>query len=239
MKGLSAEEYSSLLRSVGTHRGKRLLSPVEVARLLKKSIDSGGSRQECAEALSVGPTQISAFLKLLILAPQIQHLADWRGSSSASVSFSSLAELARLPEHDHVSAADAILKHGLTWKETVQLVQLADRSAGDLNSCLDQVLSLRPQIETRHLFVGAIPIEDVKRQLGCFSQSDRDSLLSKTLDSMLGTKDLVECRLGEDSFTIISDQNLPALLGIDADRFEADVLDALRSRLSRRDEIPN
>ena len=55
MKGIADLEYQGLLRSVGTHRNTRPLSPVEVAELLGKAVAAGATRSECAQALGIGP----------------------------------------------------------------------------------------------------------------------------------------------------------------------------------------
>ena len=93
--GLEQKEYQDLILSIGTHRGSRRLSPLEVARLIDKALNSGATRKDCTQALQVSSTQISTFLKLLTLAPEIQYLAGWRGSKNATIAFSTMAELAR------------------------------------------------------------------------------------------------------------------------------------------------
>ena len=220
MKGLTPEEHKALLRSVGTHRGDRLLSPLEVGRLLKKAVAAGSTRKECAEGLHLGQSQVATFLKLPDLAPDIQHLAGWGSSTSASISFSSLAELARLRQPDQIEAASAILKHQLTWKEVVQLVQMADRSAKPMAQCIDEVLNLRPQVETRHLFVGAITSGSLRQHLETLIQRERDELFESALKALLGRKDLVNGRLGDNNFTILSSQDLPKLFGLKPDEIE-------------------
>lgn len=227
MKGLAPEEHKLLLRSVGTHRGDRPLSPFEVAQLLNKTLAAGSTRKEAAEALGIGQTQVATFLKLRDLAPEIRHLADWGGSSNASIAFSSLAELSRLPRPAQIETADAILRYGLTWKEVVQLVQIADRSAKSVAQCIEEVLQLRPQIETRHLFVGAITSESMRQHIEGCMQIERDKMLENALAALLGRKNLASGRLGAANFTVMSSQSLPQLLGIDPDELERAVNDAL------------
>lgn len=227
MQGLTPEEHKALLRSVGTHRGERVLSPLEVARLLKKAIADSSTRKQCAKALNLGQTQVTTFLKLLDIAPEIQHLADWGGSANASIAFSSLAELARLGQSEQVEAANAILRYGLTWKEVVQLVQIADRSGQPIGLCKDEILKLRPQVETRHLFVGAIISESLRRYIESCLQSERDKLLEDALAKLLGRKGLVNGRLGAKNFTIISSQDVSKLLGLDPDELEKAINEAL------------
>jgi hypothetical protein len=227
MKGLSTEEYKALVRSVGTHRGERPLSPLEVSTLIKRSISAGSTRKECAEALQLGTTQIATFLKLFDLSPSIQHWADWGGSNAASISFSALAELGRLRYADQYEAARAILEHGLTWKEVIQLVQLADRSKKPISTCIQEVLKLRPQIETRYVLVGALTSPKAKRQIENLSQQERDQLFGRLLIKEVGVKEPVSWRLGTDSFTVLSDREIAKSLNITPDALEKILNEAL------------
>ena len=230
--GLSGEDYRDLVLSVGTHRKSRRLSPLEVAQLIAKAVAADATRDDCATALGVGITQVRTFLKLLDLDVDIQHLADWRGSKNATIPFSTLAELARLAPHDQVQAVDSVLRHGLTWKEVVQLVQIAKRSDKPIGECISDVLNLRPEVVTRHLFVGAITSELLARQVRNKNQSDRDHLFSQALNRLVGSDYLAKGRLGDDKFTILSDHDLPKLLGTDPDELEKtinELLETLRS----------
>ena len=227
MIGLTEGEYRDLLRSVGTHRSGRPLSPLEVAELLGKSVAAGATRAQCADALGIGSSQVSAFLNLLDLAPEIRHLADWHGSKAASVAFSTMAELRRLDQVDQIVVANEALSHKLTWKEAVQLVQIAIRSGKPIGECVSQVLDLRPQIITRHLFVGATPNTEVRPWLDSLVQRERDELLSRALRRLTGPRYTSNVRLGTNEFTIVSDHDLPTLLGIDADEIEEAINRAL------------
>ena len=223
MNGISGAEYQGLLRSVGTHRNTRPLSPVEVAELLGKAVAAGATQSQCAQALGVGPSQISAFLNLTQLAPQIRHLADWQGSKAASIAFSTMAELRRLPQDDQVVVANAALTHKLTWKEAVQLVQIAMRSGNPIEECITQVLNLRPQIITRHLFVGAVTNTQTRAWLKIMPQNQRDGLLSSALRKLTGPDYPTKVRLGVDEFTVLSDHALPTLFGLQPNDIEASI----------------
>ena len=220
MKGISEAEYQGLVLSVGTHRSARPLSPLEVAELLNKAIAAGATRAQCAEELGIGSSQVSAFLSLLLLVPQIRHLADWQGSKAASVAFSTMAELRRLKHDDQTVAANAALAHKLTWKEAVQLVQIAIRSGKPIEECISRVLDLRPRITTRHLFVGAITSPETRAYLSALPQRNRDALLSKALQKLTESNYPVGARLGRNEFTILSDHNLHDLLGLQPDEIE-------------------
>ena len=220
MNGLTAHDYQDLILSVGTHSSARRLSPLEVAQLLHKAIEAGETRRGCAVALGVGTTQVSTFLKLLAVTPEIQHLADWRGSKHASIPFSTLAELSRLRAPDQVDAAQAVLRHDLTWKEIVQLVQIVDRSGKTLQECIADVLNLRPHVETRHLFIGAITSACLESHLRSLAQSDRDHMMTQLLTRIIRSDYAIQGRLGFKEFTILSVHNLPRLLNQKPDELE-------------------
>ena len=184
MKGLSSAEHQVLIRSVGTHRAGRPLSPLEVACLLRKGLDAGTRLVELANELDIGPTQIRTFLKLLELAPEIQHLADWKGKKAATISFTALAQLAVLDPADQILVAKEILRHRLTSKEVIELVQIIGRSGRPTHVCISDVLKLRPQLEIRHLFVGSITSDIAKQSVVSLQQAERDKLMAQVLESI-------------------------------------------------------
>ena len=232
MIGLTAKELRDITLSVGTHRGSRRLSPLEGARLIEKTLSLGTSRKECADALGIGPTQVSTFLKLLNLKTEIQHLADWGGTKNASIPFSTLAELARLSPNDQVKASEAVLRHNLKWKEVVQLTQISDRSGQAIEECVATILKLRPELDTRYLFVGAITSESLRIQLRSQSQLERDRLIERTLRLLAGSDYEARGRLSDQEFTILTRHDLAKLLDVTADQLEQavnDTLEGLRS----------
>lgn len=221
MSGLSSSERQALIRSVGTHRAMRHLSPLEVAHLLRKAMDGGSTLAECAEELAIGPTQIRTFLKLLDLTPDIQHLADWRGRRNATISFTALAQLARLQPADQGLVAEAILRHDMTSAEVIQVVQMMQRSGQPASACITNALKLRPQIETRHLFVGSITSDSAKRSVVSLQQAERDQLMVQILESIFDGDYEASGRLGPRDFTILSNHDLSTLLGLDPDELES------------------
>ena len=220
MKGLSDQELKELIISVGTHQQERRLSPLEVAKILEKSIKAGASRRECAEAIGLGTTYVGYFLRLLNLSPEIQHLAKWGHAKGVGIAFSAMAWLTRLAPEDQFYAAEAILKHDLTWKEVVELVQLASRSYKTIEKCVEAVLQRRPIIETRHLLVGAITSESVRSRLGNLIQSQRDELFNSVLVNLLGMEKGVTGRLGISRFSVIGDVDPAKLVELSPNEFE-------------------
>lgn len=232
MEGLTENEQKELMLSVGTHRDTRRLSPTEVALLLRKAIDSGSTRRQCAETLGIGTTQISTFLRLLELTADIQHLAEWGKLDSASIPFSSLSEIARLAKNDHVAAAEAILRYDLKWKEIIQLTQIALRSSAGIEESIRRVLQLRPEIETRHLIIGAITSGALQLELANTSQSDRNSELRSVLRENLGLDKDIGVKLGHTRFTVIGSSNPVEDAGVSAEEFEKAVNNALEQRFT-------
>lgn len=220
MSDLTGAELRDLLMSVGTHRANRRLSPLEVARLIEKMLHSNPDRQDCAQKLGISLTQISSFLKLLSLDTKIQHLADWRGTANASIPFSTLSEIARLDSHEQDEVAQAVLRHGLKWKEVVQIVQIRERSREQIEICIKKVLALRQAVETQHLFMGRITSESGREYLRTLSQSARDEELRRLLRRLVGAKYRTKSRLGDATFTIISDHELPRMLQLAPDELE-------------------
>ena len=220
MHGLTTSEYQSLILSVGTHRNDRLLSPMEVADLLAKSIAAGTSRRGCSEALGLGISQLGTFLNLNKLDPGVRQLAGWRGTTDATIAFSTLSQLVVLSPEDQLDVAQAILRHRITRKETEQVIQIHSRSGKQISDCISDVLHLRPEIEIRHVLFGAITSEEAKERFVSLTQKDRDKLMKQALVSVLPEGYSVDSHLSGGSFTIVSNHELPGLLGIAADRFE-------------------
>ena len=219
--------------SVGTHRADRRMSPVEVAKSIDKMLHSHSDRQHCAERLGISLTQVSSFLKLLLLDTKIQHLADWRGARNASIPFSTLSEITRLDSSDQSQVVEAILRHHLKWKEVVQLVQISERSQEPIDICIKNVLALRQDVETQHLFVGRVSSDSARERLRDVSQTDRDEQLRRALRTLVGPKYRTKSRLGEDTFTILSDHDLPRMLKLTADELE----ETINSSLQRTGQV--
>ena len=156
-KVLSPQERQRLLLSVGTHRGKRSLSPVEVANLFAKIIAGGGSLSDCAHAARLeGTTIVSRFLRLLTLPESVRHLVDW-GSGPGMIGFSAGSELARLDDDiEKEEVVQGVLTYHLSGSEVREIVQMTMRSKRSVEECLKEVIDIRPRIEKRYVYVGAV-----------------------------------------------------------------------------------
>ncbi len=209
MPSLSQLEVRRLCMSVGygTHKKGRPLSPVEVGYLLRRAQESGTSLHDCAKTLKLNGTgQLSRFLAVLDLPPDLRHLVSW-GRSSDSIGFTTAVELVRVRDADNQRAiASAILEQRLKTDEVRQVAQLRERSGRTIEECLEEVLGMRPTVDRRYVFIGVVGDADVQAALADHTQAQRDVLLRSGLEA-LGFPG-GSGRLGEKLFTLVGDERL-------------------------------
>jgi len=214
--------------SVGTHAAKRPYTPVEVGAEFMKAARAGATLEQCAQAVQLrGTSMVSRFVRLLKLHPDVQHLIGW-GQSGATISFTSAWRLTQLSAADQVSACNAILQHQLTSPEVEQLIQLRRRSGKSVAECTKAVLRMRPVVERRHIFIGAVTPSEVRTRLTKMLQSDRDKLLRKAVRQCFPKLREFASRLGSGRFTIVVGQQTASLLTEGRQNFEAAINTALQ-----------
>lgn len=228
--GLSPEQYKGLILSVGSHREERSLSPVEVATTFCQMQEHGASLGDCAAAVHLdGTAMVSRFICLLDLHPNVRHLVDW-GQTGATVAFTAASELARLPKQEHEPAFATVLENQLSSSEVKQLVQTRLRSGRDIRECVSDILNLRPRVERRFLFIGAVTSEAVRQYLQGMSQRQRDELMRDIVKDLVPDKP-VAAKLGPDAFTVSSAENLAQLRREETGDFEDQVNDSIAKRI--------
>lgn len=229
LPGLTADEYKKLILSVGTHRGKRLISPVEAALLFDKAKRAGASPADCAKAVQLeGPTWVGRFLNLLALPEDVRHLVDW-GRAPGAVTFTSAADIARLDDpEDRRAAMQATLTHNLSTKEVRQLVQLRKRAPRTIAECVEGVLKMRPQIHVRHVFIGAVT-KDLWDRLRGLGQYARDEVFAGIVKRTVGGE--VSGRLGAERFTLVGGQAFATVIAEKKDTLEHDINEGLAAGL--------
>ena len=218
---LSQTELQSLILSVGTHRGRRHLSPMEVAALLRQAVESGASRQALSHALRISEIQISRFIKLFNLDPQVRDLADWGAGSATTISFSSLLEIARLDPSQQIEVARSALAHRLTKAECRQISQIAQRSGRHITDCIADVVERRPRVQAQFVLIGSIQQTELQMHLEIKPQDVRDCLLKSILTKLGQPLQDTRFRLGSRTFTILASQDISSLLGTAPDKIEA------------------
>lgn len=223
LPGLTTLEIGRLRMSVGygTHKAGRPLSPVEVGNLFQRAIDAGAYLEDCAKEVKFkGTTQVSRFLAVRRLPPSILHLVDWGRSSDSAIGFTTAVELARVREDREEAPvtnevlgqiANAILEHGLQTDEVRQVAQLLKRSARPIEECLKEVIGMRPTVDRRYVFIGAIEDDNVRAAIANLSQAERNMLLGISLTA-LGFSSSISGRLGQQLFTLVGGEELNSRL---------------------------
>ena len=220
--GLNGLDVGRLRMSVGygTHKKGRPLSPVEVGGLLRRAQNAGVSLQDCAKVVGLTEGQISRFLRVFDLPEDLRHLVDW-GRNSSSIGFTTAVQLARVNnQHEQRALATAILERKLQTDEVRQVVQLRQRSGEGMEGCLTAVLAMRPTVDRRYVFVGAVGDQVVEAILAEMTQAERDSILRSALAG-LGLEGTAG-RLGESLITLVGDARMNSkLVGIGKEVVEA------------------
>ena len=185
----------------GRRQRGRPLSPMEVGQLLRRALEQGASRSECAEKVGLDATGVGRFLRLSELPSDVQDWVDW-GSGEDFIGFSCAAELVRLQDSDDQRiVGDAILSQRLSSKEVRQVSQLRRRSGRPTQQCVEEIVGMRPVVEKRYVFMGAVVDENTVATLGELAQSKRDALLSAGI-AVIGLEG-ASGRLGARTFTLV------------------------------------
>lgn len=237
--GLSPESQRDLIISVGTHRGNRRLSPVEVAEAMEAAINAGTSVQQLASALLLeDSTMITRFRRLLKLTSAIKYLVGWGGKSCLSVeTASAIARLQSQEEQEIV--AKAVLEHRLSKKEVYQIVQIKERSGKPIVECTEEVLRMRPQIDRRHILIGAVISPSVRRVLVRMTQQERNQFLKNAVILHGPELPLWEGHLGIDRFTLVGSEDFSVTVQRLPGGFEEAVNVYLEAEVSKNDAVTN
>lgn len=228
LPGLNLTELRELQQSVGTHRGVRPLTPVEVADRLLRSLQAGASRAKCSkETQLAGPTMVDRFLKLRELPSRIQHLVEWGKSGKGVIGFSGAVELSQFPRENQETMGLKIVEHELTKKEIVSVRQLLERSSDPLPRCLERVLKRRPVVTRVEVILGSIDVADLQEILRGYSQRERNSLFRGVIDELVPGARITSARLGTSSYSIVGPRGVVVRLD-QLSNPEGLILDALR-----------
>jgi hypothetical protein len=158
--GLTDNESTDLIMSVGTHQSKRRIGPVQVAQLLERA-SRFQSLESIASALSLRDATLpKKFVSLLALPEEIRSLVSW-GSAPGFISFSSASEIARakrnLTEEALLVLSCVVLEHGLSKTELQAIVQRISRGHVPLREAVQEILAMRPVVERQYVFMTSTP----------------------------------------------------------------------------------
>ena len=221
--GLSPDEIQDLIMSVGTHQSNRRLSPSEVAHLIGKAQAAGATMRQVGDRLRLDPSMLVRFLRLLSLPRDVRELVDW-GSGGSRLGMTGASVIARLREEaDQRELARAAVEHKLTASEITQVAQTLERSGRSVSECVESALQLRPTIERRFLYIGAVTSVEVSQELCNRSQRDRDSLLHSVILARAPQGGLWDMRLGPSSFSLVGPKSLSGWILSLPQNFELEV----------------
>lgn len=232
LSGLTPLEFGRLKLSIGygTHKADRPLSPSQVAFLLKHARSNGVSLADCAEALGVHETSVRRFMRVLELADDLRALVSW-GRVEGSVGFSSAVELTKLADpSDQRVTAESILKSSLDSKEVRQIAQIRNRSGRDIESCIEEVISMRPVIERRFVLIGTTGSDAITVALRKLPEADRKDILTSVIKELgwSGTTG----HLGDRLFTLVGGSEFDQLLARSGrDSIESQIQQGILGRL--------
>lgn len=230
MKGISVENQRDLILSVGIHKQERPLSPIEVAQLLDTLFKSGTTIKEVTSEILLTAGMIARFLRLLNLAPEMQHLVGWGGESR--ISFSTASEIARLKTSEEQEfVGKATLEHALSKSEVIQILQARNKFNRPINECVDEILKMRPHVIRRYLFIGAIRSLEVQNRLSEMSQKERDTLFDNIVTFNLPNLTYWDGLLGVTRFSLIGNDDLDEALSKLPTDFSSTINDYLESSL--------
>lgn len=232
IRGLSAETERDLILSVGTHRGARRLSPMEVAEAFETATESGETVPGLASKVQLDSTMITRFRQLLRLSKDVQYLVDWGGKSY--LPFASASHIARLKsDSDQHEIAEAALKYRLSKEEIRQVIQIRERSNKAIHECIEEILKMRPQIVQKYLFLGAVISSATQGILRGLRQAECDQLLKNAINSCFPDLPTWEGRLTTERFTIIGDKALDLAIRSIPGGFEQAINDCIEIQVTK------
>jgi hypothetical protein len=170
LDSLSSDERRDLILSVGTHKRKRRLSPIQIAKLVDRLYKIQGiSLELIAMELSLKSSySLKKFISLLSLPLELQPLITW-GASPGYLSFSVAHEISKVKDNDKILilSKDAI-ENQRTSEEVRAIIQCNKRKGGSISQCIEQIEAIQGKVVQHYVFLGQIL--SIKNQ----SQSDEE-----------------------------------------------------------------
>ena len=206
LDSLTSSEKVNLLATVGTHSSFRPIGPVEVMKLLLKTITRGDQDiKATAECLELKDTSmLKKFMDLGKLPEEIWPLITW-GSREGSLSFSVAAEIAKLKEQEDIkNVAEAAIKYQFTKEELRAVTQKFRRDRGKaLPQVITEIVNLRPIVTHQYLYYGLIP-SDIRKLC---DDNEIQGYIRKGLSKLIQPPDILAVRILDGKFAICLDQH--------------------------------
>lgn len=183
-----------LLATLGTHKRKRPLSPLEAAHEIKTFLENGGR----AEQLPIKTDAIREFLSLLNLSEVVQKMLGWGGVDRGEIGMYSGSRISTLNVQDQEILAKTVLERKLSSNEVRRIVRHKNRLRGkSIEDCIETVVAMRPI--KRHLFITELSKEVLKKlqQEATLRKTSETNLLQEILFRELPRGSLISLALRE------------------------------------------
>jgi len=205
-KSLSHEEWVNLKLSVGTHLRNRRLSPVEVARLLKRLRDARATLNEISKEIELGSSIVSRFLLLNRLPPKFKDLVAW-GHNKEKISFTqaSFSMMVDASETERIFLLEKVLEEGLNRHELEKIKDLKSRTELTIEQVINEILNDRVIEIKRNMMIGFIDI-DVKPIINKMDAETIDFEFKKLLKIIFPLVDIYSAKINTKRFSLTTDE---------------------------------
>lgn len=196
LEDLTEDEFSNLVASVGTHKQRRHLLPYQCSNLIDRAL-KGSSIKRISDAIDISSKQITRFLNLKKLPPEIRKMICF-GKQKGCIAFSTADEITHLPsDSEKLMLCRAALEYNLSKPEVISIIQRRDRSHLDLNSVIQEILKLRPVIERQYLYLIGIEKLNFENELGL------KTIIRKQLAKKIGAKNILSVSIADERLAIL------------------------------------
>lgn len=167
---LKEEDFDELILSVGIHRKRRSLRPIEVARRMKTVLDGGVLQGAETISFTVNSlarrlgfrdsSMLPRFLSLLKIPTEFQEMVEWgaRRGAMSHLTFSIASAISTLPLEQQRDLILEVFKRELNKQETISVIQLLRRNPSiSLQDSVSEVLRMRPQKIYHEILIGSFP----------------------------------------------------------------------------------
>jgi hypothetical protein len=199
--GLEQSEVELLTISVGTHRPRRPLQPIEVAELLDKALQAGATADFLSDSIGLSKSMMGSFRRLSKLTNRIRSMVSWHRSRS-QLTLETANFIARLSEDHQDPIVDLILSREVTGAELRSSFQRSKSGQMPLVDAISEIVGRRPEVITRHVFIGSLIDVQLIEAMSMRTQNERDLAL-KRVCLKLFTEEFMSGVLGATQFTIV------------------------------------
>ena len=160
----SPKRLAKLLASVNVSHFDRPLTPIEVAKEIKKlQTELSDNKNELNKRLSLSPSIIADFLRLLKLPKQIQDIIVWGrpNKDSGEISFTAARHIAKFNDKkDILKVVGTIhsLPKSITSKEVQNIISIRQTNPDKpIEQCIKETLDVsRPKLLEYYIFISGI-----------------------------------------------------------------------------------